>query len=424
MSVINPRRIAAAAFALALAMAAVSCGTNEELAAEPAAEVDTSALSGSIEVWGMGAEGEAMSILGERFTEEYPDVTVNVTAIAWDIAHDRLITSVAGGQTPDITQLGTTWMGEFASIGALDATPDMIDDSAYFEGPWETTVVDGTSYGVPWYVETRLLYYRTDLAEDAGWTEPPADWDELKQMATDLQDGGAAHGISLGLGVGSWQQFLPFAWSNGGQVIDDDNAFTLDDPANVEALEYYASFFDEGLTSAQPEGFDITPAFVQGSFPMFFSGPWHLALINETGGEEFADQWTVAPMPTRDSATSFVGGSNLVVFEESDNRDAAWAFVEFVSRPDIQSLWYQEVGALPAVQESWDSGELADDAHLSLFGEQLQDTQAPPPIPSWEEVAAAIDDQIERAAIGGVDASDAAATMQSNAEGIGTGLDD
>jgi multiple sugar transport system substrate-binding protein len=223
----------------------------------------------------------------------------------------------------------------------------MIDDGAYFEGPWETTIVDGTSYGVPWYVETRLLYYRTDLAEAAGWTEPPADWDELKQMATDLKDGGAANGISLGLGVGSWQQFLPFAWSNGGEVIDESNAFTLDDPANVEALEYYASFFDEGLTSAQPEGFDITPAFIQGSFPMFFSGPWHLALINETGGEEFADKWAVAPMPAKESATSFVGGSNLVVFQESDNRDAAWAFVEFVSRPDIQSLWYQEVGALP-----------------------------------------------------------------------------
>jgi multiple sugar transport system substrate-binding protein len=128
-------------------------------------------------------------------------------------------------------------------------------------------------------------------------------------------------------------------------------------------------------------------------------------------------------MPTRDSATSFVGGSNLVVFEDTPNRDAAWAFLDFVSQPDIQSLWYQEVGALPAVQEAWESGELAEDEHLSLFGEQLEDAQAPPSIPTWEEVAAAIDDQIERAAVGGVPPEEAAATMQSNAESIGTGLD-
>jgi ABC-type sugar transport system permease subunit len=221
-------------------------------------------------------------------------------------------------------------------------------------------------------------------------------------MAADLQEGGAANGISLGLGVGSWQQYLPFAWSNGGQVVDEATTFTLDDPANVEALEYYASFFDEGLTSAQPEGFDITPAFVQGSFPMFFSGPWHLALIEETGGEEFEDKWTVAPMPSEGLGDLLRRRQQPRRLPESDNRDAAWAFVEFVSRPDVQSLWYQEVGALPAVQESWESGELADDEHLSMFGEQLQDTQAPPPIPTWEEVAAAIDDQIERAAVGGV----------------------
>jgi multiple sugar transport system substrate-binding protein len=348
---------------------------------------------------------------------------VNVTPVAWDVAHDRLVTAVAGGQMPDVTQLGTTWMGEFALLEALDPTPETIDPGTFFEGAWDTTVVDGTSYGVPWYVETRLLYYRTDLAEEAGWTEPPADWDELKQMAADLKEAGAQHGISLGLGIGSWQQYLPFAWSNGGAVVDDDDEFTLDDPANVEALEYYASFFDEGLTEAQPEGFDITPAFVQGTFPMFFSGPWHLALIEETGGADIEGKWTVAPMPQRDSATSFVGGSNIVVSRDTENRDAAWAFVEFVSRPDVQSAWYQEVGALPSVQEAWESGELAEDEHLTIFGEQLEDAQAPPPIPTWEEVAAAIDDQIERAAVGGVSPEDAAATMQSNAESIGTGME-
>ena len=414
-----PPRLTALLAVLALALA--GCNGEETPGEEP--ETDPDAVSGSLTVWGMGAEGEAMSMLADMFMEEYADVSVEVTPIPWDIAHDRLITSVAGGQTPDITQLGTTWMGEFASIDALDPTPDSIDAGAFFEGPWDTTVVEGTSYGVPWYVETRLLYYRTDIAEQAGITEPPGDWDELKEMARAMQEeGGSANGISLGLGSGSWQQYLPFVWSNGGEVMNEQGEFTLDDPANVEALEYYASFFEEGLTSAQPEGFDITPAFVQGTFPMFFSGPWHMALIAETGGEDIEGLWTVAPMPARESATSFVGGSNLVVFRDSDNRDAAWAFLDFVSRPEAQSAWYQEVGALPAVQDAWDTGELAEDEHLATFGEQLQDAQAPPPIPTWEEVASAIDDQIERAAVGGVPPEEAAAAMQSSAESIGTGL--
>jgi multiple sugar transport system substrate-binding protein len=418
---VHLRRVTVAFFALSLAVA--GCGTNDDTTAGPAPETDPEALSGSIEVWGMGAEGEALGTLADMFMDEYPDVTVTVTPVAWDVAHDRLITSVAGGQMPDVTQLGTTWMGEFALLDALDPTPETIEPGSFYEGAWDTTEVEGTSYGVPWYVETRLLYYRTDLAEEAGWTEPPADWDELKQMAADLQEAGSQNGISLGLGLGSWQTYLPFAWSNGAEVLDDNNEFTLDDPANAEALEYYASFFDEGLTEAQPEGFDITPAFVQGTFPMFFSGPWHMALIEDTGGAEIEGKWTVAPMPQRDSATSFVGGSNLVVSQDTENRDAAWAFVEFLSRPDVQSTWYQEVGALPAVQEAWESGELAEDEHLAMFGEQLNDAKAPPPIPSWEEVAAAIDDQIERAAVGDVPPEDAVATMQTNAESIGTGME-
>jgi multiple sugar transport system substrate-binding protein len=409
---------------LAVLLLAAGCGGGDDSESPTAVETDPDQVSGSLEVWGMGAEGEAMSVLVELFNEEYPDVDVTVTPVAWDVAHDRLITAVAGGQTPDVTQLGTTWMGEFAEIDALDPTPEAIESGAFFEGPWDTTVVDGASYGVPWYVDTRVLYWRTDLAEEAGWNRPPATWDELKELAAAYQqEAGTPNGISLGLGVGSWQQFLPFVWSNGGAVVDDDYTFTLDDPANAEALEYYASFFDDGLTEAQPEGFDITPAFVQGSFPMFFSGPWHLALIKETGGADLDGAWDVAPMPAGKSGTSFVGGSNLVVFRDAPNRDAAWAFVEFTSRPEVQSAWYQEVGALPAVQEAWDSGELADDPHLSVFGEQLQDTQAPPPIPTWEEVANAIDDQVERAAIGGVSTDEAMSTMQANADSIGTGME-
>ena len=88
--------------------------------------------------------------------------------------------------------VGTTWMGEFAGLGGLDPTPSNIDGSQFFEGAWNTTVVDGTSYAVPWYVETRLVYYRTDLAEEGGVTEPPATWDELKALAEGIQGAGRA----------------------------------------------------------------------------------------------------------------------------------------------------------------------------------------------------------------------------------------
>src|SRR5665648_1293482 len=67
----------------------------------------------------MGTEGEALQAFVAAFVEENPDVEVNVTAVPWDAAHDKIATAIAGGQTPDVSMIGTTWMGEFAATGAL-----------------------------------------------------------------------------------------------------------------------------------------------------------------------------------------------------------------------------------------------------------------------------------------------------------------
>jgi multiple sugar transport system substrate-binding protein len=169
------RRLGAMLLALGMVATLAACGRDED---SQAPEVDTGSASGEIEVWAMGAEGEALGAFAQSFMDEYPDVTVNVTPVPWDAAHDRIVNAMAGGEVPDVSMVGTTWMGEFATLGGLDPTPSNIDGSQFFEGAWGTTVVDGTSYAVPWYVETRLLYYRTDLAEGA---EAPATWDDLKE---------------------------------------------------------------------------------------------------------------------------------------------------------------------------------------------------------------------------------------------------
>jgi multiple sugar transport system substrate-binding protein len=369
----------------------------------------------------MGNEGALLGSMADLFMEEYPDVNVEITPIDWGQAVTRLQTAIGGGQTPDVSQMGSDMMGQFATTGALEPVAGNFDQSAYFEGPWNTNVVDGQTYGVPWYVETRVLYYRTDIAEEAGITAAPTTWDELKAMAKAMQEqGGAEWGISLG--TKNYQEYAPFLWSNGGDIMNEAGEFGLGSPEAVEALEFYDSFFEEGLAPKQvPEGFDITPAFVSGSHPMFFSGPWHVGLITEAGGSDIEGKWAVAPLPTKESATSFVGGSNLVVFTDSDNKDAAWAFVEFMSRPETQVAWYEEATVLPAVQSAWDDPKLADDENVAVFGEQLTDTKAPPAIATWNEIANVINEELEQVTVGNKSAADGAAAMQEAATGIGTG---
>jgi multiple sugar transport system substrate-binding protein len=407
-------------------LAACGRGDDDGGAASPggavsqAPEVDTGAASGEITVWAMGTEGENLQVLADAFMEENPDITVEITPVPFDAAHDRIVAAIAGGEGPDVTQIGTTWMGEFATLGGLDPTPSNIDPSAFFEGAWNTTVVDGTSYGVPWYVETRLVYYRTDLAEEGGITEPPATWDDLKAMAEGIQGTGAEYGINLQPGgQGSWQTFMPFFWQAGGEIMDADGNFTLDGEPCVAALTYYDSFFEEGLTAPAAGDVPLEGQFANGDVGSFISGPWMVGIVTDAGADP--ETWTVAHQPTEEAGTSFVGGSNLGVLADSDNKEAAWAFIEYLTQPEVQVTWYETISDLPSVQSAWDDEALSGDELLTAFGDQLSDAKAPPAIATWEEVASEIDAVIEQVTVGDMSPEDGCPAMQEAADGIGTG---
>jgi multiple sugar transport system substrate-binding protein len=407
----------------AVTLAASACGRDaQDTSAKEGTAVSDGKASGDISVWAMGTEGEKLSVLADAFMKENPDANVTVTPVPWDGAHNKLAAAIAGQQTPDVTMLGTTWIGEFAKTGALDVVPtDIVKKDDFFPGAWDTGVVDGTSYSVPWYVETRLLYVNKAVAEKAGITEAPKTWDELKQAVKDMQTkGGAKWGTYLQPGqTGAWQTVMPFVWQNGGDIYDGSK-FTLDTPEVTKALEYYKSFYDAGLSTKDRlrEG-ETEPKVLSGEIASFVSGPWHIGLLNELGGKGKYDLW---PMPSGSGdATSFIGGSNMSVFKNSKNRDAAWKFVSYLMQPDVQVKWYQTVSDLPSVQSAWDDKALAGDAQLKVFGDQLAKAKAPPSISTWEQIAAGVDTELEKVAKGTESAADAAKAMQAQATTIGTG---
>ena len=438
------------ALLLSVVLVVAACGTNQGGAGSPAAGTPAggtpaggtpagespamgspagespagAAPPGEIAVWAMGNEGVLLGDFVQSYTEENADASVEVEPVDWGIARDRLLTAIGGGQTPDASQMGTDMMGEFIETGALEPLPGGVDTSRFFEGAFQSGVApDGSAYSVPWYVETRVLYYRTDIAEEAGITEAPATWDDLKAMAQALQqEGGAEWGISLG--TKNSQEYLPFVWSNGGDVMAEDGTFALNSPEAVEALEFYDSFFEEGLSPTQvPEGFDITPAFVQGTHPMFFSGPWHIGLLDDAGGEGFEEQYAVVPVPAPEggTGTSFIGGGNFVVYTDSENKELAWHFVDWLTRPETQVAWYEEATVLPSDRSAWENPTIADDERVAVFGQQLESAKAPPAIPTWAEVANAINTQLERVTAGDEAAQAGADAMQQEAESVGTG---
>jgi multiple sugar transport system substrate-binding protein len=371
----------------------------------------------------MGNEGEVLDQLAADFEDENPEVTINVEAVPWESAHDRIATSIAGGETPDISMLGTTWVGEFAATGAFEPTPEgVIDESSFFEGSLETAVVDGVTYGVPWYVDTRVLYYRTDLAEAAG-VEAPETWDDFKEFAEALKGQGLESGIALPPGgLDAWVNVTPLVWQQGGDILDENGEFQFETEEWVNAVEYYKSFFDEGISApTRIETGEIEQKFIDGQIGAFFSGPFHVSLLRDQGGEGFEDKFAIAMMPGDESRTSFTGGGNLAVFNDAENRDAAWKFVRWLSQPETQVKWFDISTDLPSTKEAFDDPTFSENPYLSVFADQLEDSKAPPAIPTWAQISAMIDQELEQVIRGGTSVEEALANIQQQAESIGTG---
>jgi multiple sugar transport system substrate-binding protein len=404
-----------------------ACGRPEEEeggAAAPAEPIAEGAATGSLTVWAMGAEGEKLPELLKGFQEQNPDVTVEVTPVPWDSAHDKFTSAIAAGTAPDVAQVGSTWMAEFVGLDALEPTPEEIATDDDFPGALESVTVGETVYGVPWYVETRVVFYRKDLAEQAGITEPPTDWEGLVALAQAYQEqADATWGISLQPGgTGSWQTVMPLIWSNGGNVVDEaGTAFTFESAQNEEALAYYQSYFTDGISNPAPADGTTEQDFVSGAVPMFISGPWMMSAVEAVGGEGFAEKYGVFTMPAKETSSSFLGGANLGVFQGTDNRDAAWKLVQYLSTPEVQVEWFGLSTDLPALQQGWEDDTVASNEKFEVFREQLDTALAPPVVATWEQVAASFDAKIEEVCKNDLDPTEALASTQSEAQGIGTG---
>ena len=420
------KRHSRVALVVAMGLVAVAgCGRSATPAQTDATARPVSAgpATGEITVWAMGDEGKNLSQLVPGFQRENPQAKVTITPIPWDASHDKLTAAISSGQAPDMSLIGTTNMGEFAKAGDFDPTPPSFDSSQFFPSAWASTTINGTSYGVPWYSDTRCLFYRKDLAEKAG-VQPPKTWDELKSFARALKEkAGATEGINLQpSGKGTWETFMPFAWQAGADLVGPDQKFTMDTPQMQKALNYYNSFFAEGLSSnIKPLDGAVDSGFVDGKIGSFISYPAEQGKLAKLAGPDFADQYGVVPLPADVTSSGFAGGGDFAVFKTAKNREGAWKFIQYLSRPDVQATWFGIQGDLPAVQAAWQDPKLGADPKLQSFGTQLKVAKAPPAIPTWEQAASVVDTEVEKVIRTGESAADAARNMQSQVSAIGTG---
>jgi multiple sugar transport system substrate-binding protein len=363
----------------------------------------------TVDLWAMGREGEVVQELTREFERLNPGIEVRVQQIPWSAAHEKLLTAFAGDSMPDVFQLGNTWVPEFVALDAiaplderLAASPELARDD-FFAGIVATNEIDGRLYGVPWYVDTRLLFYRTDILAQAGYPEPPRSWAEWQDAMAAIEQVAEPEADAILLPNNEWAPIVILALQQGATLLQGDaECGNFDAPAFRRALAFYLSMFEKGFASATASAqiANLYQEFASGRFSMYVSGPWNLGEFARRLPDALQDDWATAPLPAPDGGypgVSLAGGASLAIHRGSPHQEVGWQLIEFLASTPQQVRFHQLSGNLPARTAAWQDPVLADDPRAQAFFEQLQHVRSTPKIPEWERIATAITRRVEQA---------------------------
>lgn len=378
-----------------LILAVTGCPVDSEAEPRPPEPAATPTPEAVVEpaeltVWIMdpgNAEVQAtLDELGAAFEAENDGVTVTIQYIQWLDAHEQFTGAVAGGQVPDLAEMGSTTTPEFAEQGVL--TPlDPPPGVRFVEGLAESGRLEGSTYGYPWYAGARALIYRSDVLEQAG-VGAPRTWDELIEVADSIA--GEADGlVPVQVGGGYQHMLQPLVWGAGGEIAERQDGeweprFRSD--AGRETLEFFLLLWERGWSpeaAVEWGSGELRDAFIGGRSAMMVGGGWDLRRIIEANPDLEGDLGT-ALMPAGPAGSSDVvaGGSHLVVFEDAQQPDLAKAFAEYLIEPEQAVPFADQVGFLPGTVEGVEQAVEGDEL-LGVFGEQLVRHSRAYPVAGW-----------------------------------------
>lgn len=355
-----------------------------------------------ISFWAMGSEGEKVRELTTRFERRHPQIRVRVQQIPWSAAHEKLLTAYAGDTMPDLFQLGNTWIPEFVALNALEPLGPRLETSKvlkaddWFAGILDTNVLEDRLYGLPWYVDTRLLFYRRDIFEQAGVTEAPRTWEAWIEAMQRVRSQENPGNFPILLPFDDWTPPVILALQLGsGLLRDKDRYGGFSDPAFARAFDFYIDFFrrDWAPSAGGDRPNNVYQAFAAGQVAMLITGPWNIGEFGERLPESVQASWATAPLPTADGhapGVSIAGGASLVMSRQTAHPEPVWALMEFLTAPQQQIEFNRLTGDLPSSKRAWQTAQLDVHPHTRAFWAQLQNVRALPKIPEWERIASRI----------------------------------
>ncbi|MCC5975415.1 MAG: sugar ABC transporter substrate-binding protein [Rubellimicrobium sp.] len=328
------------------------------------------------------------------FEEANPGTDIQIEVVPWDVMLQKLTTDISAGANADLSIIGTRWLVDFVDEGIAAPLDDFMDDE--FTGRFidvflSPSVFDGQTFGLPIAASARAMYYNADLFEQAGLESAPDTWEELVEAARAIDalgDDIAGFGMQ-GAQIETDVYFYYAFWAFGGELVQEDGTSGLNTEAGIQAAQLYLDLLNEGLTQEGVTSMtreDVQNLFKEGRVGMMITAPFLATQIrNEVPDLNFGVA-AIPAGPDGDRGTYGVTDS-IIMFENSQNKDTAWAFLDFIFTTEWRARFTGGEGFLPVQTAVAAMPEFADDPVLAEFAALLPEARFAPVIAGWEEIA-------------------------------------
>jgi len=342
------------------------------------------------------------SIIGD-FEKANPDIEIKLTNLTWANGHEKIVLAFASGHAPDVVELGSDWIAQFAESGHLaDLSETVVPFKKDFNG-WSMSTYKGKVYAVPWILGTRVMFCNRALLNLAGYEHDfiPINWEQFLDAVHKVNNLGEdfyGWGSNTAEKHRLYKKFLPFFWSNHAQIFSDDGRYCLLASENaIAALQFYKDLHDCCGYVANQRG--IEDAFLEGRIGFIFSGDWLLKRIELE--KRNVDYFTTLVPGVEYTGRSFMGGEFLAISQQSEQKEAAMKFIRFFTNPENQVKFCKaNRSANPSSIVAQKDEYFTSNPNLQTFIAQLRSSNHPPVDPDWVYIEEAIEGAVEDALFG------------------------
>lgn len=338
----------------------------------------------------------------EEFEAQNPLYKVEVTDLTWDNGYQKIVAAFATDKVPDLIELGSDWIAEFADRGALLQMTDECMRVRESMAGWPPAILNNECYALPWYLSTRVFYQNDEAAAlILGKARPhPFVWShflENVKSATLEKPKMWGFGVNAAEPHRLYKRFLPFLWAAGGEVLTEDmSVCAMETEAGRKALQFMVNLSAHQYVDKQSALDDM---FMDGKLMYHFSGDWLYERIKRSGSSiKYSAFIMPFPGPGEGNQSGFAGGEYLAVPRKAAEPVVALNLARHLIQPKhLFNLCIATGCATPVHVDVAQNPYFVEDSVRSVFIRQLGYAKTPPAHPRWVEIEAAIERGVEKA---------------------------